>query len=103
MDLSFSVYKMTGAFPPCELYGLSSQMRRAAVSMASNIAEGAGRGSDAEFSHFLDIARGSSFELETQLIIASQLEYLDKEKTEIMKNEIVEIQKMITGLKQTLK
>ena len=104
MELSFSIYKITENFPAYELYGLLSQMRRAAVSVASNIAEGAGRESDAEFSHFLDIARGSSFELETQLIIANKLNYTDhQEETDILKKEIIEIQRMISGLKQTIK
>jgi four helix bundle protein len=71
--LTTYIYEMTTAFPKSEIYGLTSQLRRAAVSIASNIAEGAGRGGKAEFRHFLTTARGSNCELLTQLIIASNL------------------------------
>ncbi len=101
-DVATMVYKTTREFPKSELYGIVSQMRRAAVSISSNIAEGAGRGSTAEFSHFIDIARGSSFELETQLLIAGRLGYIDERQTSLLKNEIIEIEKMLSGLKRTL-
>ena len=70
-------YQITRQFPKEELFGLTAQMRRCAVSMASNIAEGAGRGTNAQFGHFLDIAIGSTFELETQMIIVKNLGYID--------------------------
>ena len=73
MELVEDVYRLTAAFPGAELYGLTSQMRRAAVSVPSNIAEGAARGSDADFIRFLQIARGSLSELETQCQIAQRL------------------------------
>ena len=73
MQLVTEVYRVTGGFPDTEKFGLVSQMRRAAVSLPSNIAEGAGRGTDKEFSRFLQIARGSLFELETQIEIATRL------------------------------
>lgn len=76
MNLTVEVYKNTASFPKHELYGLTQQMRRAAVSIPSNIAEGKGHYSDKEFSRFLLHARGSLLELQTQLIIASQLQYL---------------------------
>jgi four helix bundle protein len=79
MKLTAEVYRGTISFPRHELYGLSSQMRRAAVSVPSNIAEGKGHRSDKEFSHFLYHARGSLLELETQLLIAEELQYLSRE------------------------
>jgi four helix bundle protein len=71
------VYRCTSAFPRDELYGLTLQMRRCAISVPSNIAEGAGRGGSKEFLHYLAIARGSLSELETQVVIAKELGYLD--------------------------
>jgi four helix bundle protein len=79
MALTAEVYKSTASFPKHELYGLSQQIRRAAVSVPSNIAEGKGHYSDKEFSRFLFHARGSLLELQTQLLIAEQLQYLSKE------------------------
>jgi four helix bundle protein len=73
IDLSVTIYKFTSHFPGSELYGLTSQLRRAAVSVASNIAEGYGRASKGEFRQFIGIARGSVLELQTQLEIAKQL------------------------------
>jgi len=76
MDLTIEIYRGTSAFPRHELYGLGQQMRRAAVSVPSNIAEGKGHRSDRELAHFLFHARGSLFELRTQVMIAQQLQYL---------------------------
>jgi four helix bundle protein len=76
MDLTVEVYRATGDFPKHEIYGLASQMRRAAVSVPSNIAEGKGHRSDPEFVRFLLHARGSLLELQTQLLIARRLQYL---------------------------
>jgi len=77
MDLVSNIYKITESFPNKELYGLTNQIRRAAVSVPSNIAEGAARSSKKEFIQFLYIALGSLSELETQIIIANRLEYLN--------------------------
>ncbi len=79
MKLTAEIYRDTVEFPRHELYGLSSQMRRAAVSVPSNIAEGKGHRSDKEFLHFLFHARGSLLELQTQLLIAEELQYLSRE------------------------
>ncbi len=79
MKLTTEIYRDTAKFPKHEVYGLSQQMRRAAVSVPSNIAEGKGHRSDREFSHFLLHARGSLLELQTQLLIAEELQYLTKE------------------------
>ena len=73
------VYQLVKTFPQEELYALSSQLKRASVSIPSNIAEGYGRNTDKSFSYFLDIARGSLFEIETQLIIANELQFLSNE------------------------
>jgi len=82
VDLTVKIYEATNTFPKHELYGLTSQMRRAAVSVPSNIAEGKGHRSDAEFARFLFHARGSLLALRTQVLIARRLEYLSAEKTE---------------------
>jgi len=82
MDLTLEIYRVTSGFPKHEAYGLMSQMRRAAVSVPSNIAEGKGHRSDPEFVRFLFHARGSLLELQTQLLIARRLKYLSEEKAD---------------------
>jgi four helix bundle protein len=82
MNLTVEIYRVTGGFPKHETYGLASQMRRAAVSVPSNIAEGKGHHSDPEFVRFLLHARGSLLELQTQLLIARRLQYLSEEKAD---------------------
>jgi len=96
MDIASDIHKMSLDFPKNEVYGLTSQMNRAAVSMPSNIAEGSNR-SDIHFKHFLNISLGSSFELQTQLLIAYQNNYLTEERTAEIENKIIEFQKMIAG------
>src|SRR4051812_21214849 len=81
MRLTVGIYKATGSFPRHEVYGLSQQMRRAAVSVPSNIAEGKGQHTDRAFCGFLFHARGALLELQTQLMIAQELEYLSKDET----------------------
>lgn len=98
MNLVLLVYRCTQGFPKQELYGLTSQMRRAAVSVASNIAEGKGRYSRKELSHFLYQARGSLLELETQSIIAVELEYLDESTGRELASASQEVGKILNGL-----
>lgn len=96
MEITSDIHKIGLTFPKSEVYGLISQMNRAAVSMPSNIAEGSNRG-NIHFKHFLNISLGSSFELQTQLIIANQNEYINNEKMIEIENKIIEFQKMTTG------
>lgn len=102
IDLAVDVYKATSTFPTDERFGLTSQSRRAAVSIPSNIAEGAGRNSPKEFNNFLGISNGSCYELETQLIIANKLELLNNEILDALLLQIDESQKMTYGFQQML-
>ena len=101
MDLVSDIYKITESFPNKELYGLTNQIRRAAVSVPSNIAEGAARNSKKEFIQFLYIALGSLSELETQIIIANRLEYLNN--LDILLEDLKFVEKLINGLIYYLK
>ena len=98
MKLTSDIYKETKLFPQSELYALCSQMQRAATSIPSNIAEGSGRLTDKDLAHFLSMALGSSYELETELLIAYEAQYLSQEKCELLHQQIVEIQKMLSAL-----
>lgn len=98
IELATGLYSLTKSFPKEEKYGLVSQMRRAAVSISSNIAEGAGRNSDNEFRHFLNVAFGSCSELETQLIISHKLNYLSQQNFTELNSQLIEVQKMIFSL-----
>lgn len=102
VDLSVEIYNISDKFPPKELYLLTSQIRRCATSIPSNIAEGAGRNSEKDFNHFLGIALGPSYELETQLIISNKLNYLDDNILNSEIEQLNEIQKMIYGLQKSL-
>jgi len=99
MDLVVSTYKLSSHFPAAEKFGLTSQMRRAAVSVPSNIAEGAARNSTKEYIRFLYISLGSLSELETQFLISKRLEYIN----DILEESIIEIRKMLLGLIKNLK
>jgi four helix bundle protein len=103
VDLSVMIYKITSTFPSDEKFGLVSQLRRACVSIASNIAEGSSRNSNKELAHFLSIAIGSSYEVETQLIIANKLEYINDEKLNEVLNQLTEIQKMTFAFSKRIK
>jgi len=100
IQLVTRIYEITRNFPDEEKFGLTSQMRRSAISIPSNIAEGCGRKGDKELIQFLYTSLGSASELETQVIIAGNLKYL--EKTEGLLNEIADIKKMILGLRRYL-
>ena len=102
MAMVAAVYKATRGFPKEELYGLASQVRRAAVSVPSNIAEGQGRKSTAEFLHHLSIAYGSLMEVETQLLIADNLDYLDEGTVERLLDHAGEVGRLINGLSNSL-
>lgn len=103
VKLATEIYKITSDFPTEEKYGLISQMRKCAVSIPSNIAEGAGRSSDKEYRRFLDIAYGSAYELETQIFISFNLDFIEKESFQVLTKEIDEIQKMIFSFSKQLK
>ena len=98
IEFVVDIYSCTRAFPREEIYGLASQLRRAAVSVPSNIAEGKGRRTDREFLLFLHHARGSVFEVETQLTIAGRLGYITKAEVERLGNSVGEIARMLNGL-----
>ena len=98
MDLVEMVYRATKLFPKEELYGLTSQVRKAAVSVPSNIAEGQGRGSSKVFHHFLSIANGSLLEVETQVTIAQRLGYIDHDQVQPILALSNEITRIIYGL-----
>ncbi len=103
MDLAVLVYKLTEKLPKQEMFALADQMRRAAVSIPSNVAEGQSRISDKEFRHFLMIARGSGAELETQLLLCVRLEYLTREEVIPAYKLTQEIQKMLSSLADKVK
>ena len=94
-ELSRAVYQLTASFPREELYGLTSQLRRAAVSIMSNIAEGHGRGTRAQLVHFLCIARGSSFEVQSQLILAADLGYGNAEQIALCDDLAAQVGRML--------
>jgi len=98
IDLVVECYSLTATFPRSELYGLSSQLQRAVVSIPSNIAEGAGRGFTREYIRHVGIARGSLFEAETQIIIAQRLGYATVEQIRPLLELVAEVGRMIHGL-----
>jgi four helix bundle protein len=102
MKLAADVYRGTEIFPRHEIYGLTQQMRRAAVSIPSNIAEGKGHRSNREFSHFLFHARGSLLELQTQLMIASELGYLSGESLRKLLDSADRVGRALSGLINSL-
>lgn len=102
MDMVAEVYKATEGFPREEIYGLTSQIRRAAVSVPSNIAEGQGRKSTNEFLHHLSIARGSLMEVETQLLLAARLSYLKPTDVAPFMERTSEIGRLLNGLYNSL-
>jgi len=103
VDISLQVYSITKEFPKDELYCLTSQVRRAAISIPSNIAEGHARKSQKEFRRFLNIAKGSLAELETQVIIANELGYLDQDNTNKLLLLADQLSRMLSGLINSLR
>ena len=96
--LTLGAYKATSAYPSSELYGLTSQTRRASASIAANIAEGCGRGSDADFARFLQIAMGSASEVEYFVLLARDLGFLPQEPFTKLTDDVTEVKRTLTGL-----
>jgi len=103
MDLVETIYLLTKTFPKEEMYGLTSQIRRAAVSIPANIAEGNGRQSRNEYIRFLSIANGSLKELETHILIAERLNFLTKEKSEQLQNQVQSVGRLLLLLRKSLR
>ena len=102
MDFVKEIYLVTEKFPSSELYGLTSQMRRAVVSIPSNLAEGAARKGSKEFKQFLNIAQGSISELDTQIELALLLGFIDKKNHSELMDKLTQISKMLYGLSRSL-
>lgn len=102
IDLVEKTYQITGKFPKAEIFGLSSQMRRAAISIPSNIAEGRRRGSRKDFKNFLTIAFGSGSELETQFVIAKRLNYINNQNSNNSEELLDEVMKMLNKMISSL-
>jgi len=98
MEMTVSIYRLTRSFPPDELYGLTSQMRRAAVSVASNIAEGRGRITEGEFRQFLGLAQGSNCEIQTQILVAGRLGMGEPKTLDEAQSLSIEVGKMLSSL-----
>lgn len=102
-ELTMQVYRVTAEFPKQEMYGLVSQMRRCAVSVGSNIAEGKGRRGDTEFGRFIQIASGSLTELEYQLLLSRDLKYLPEDEYQGINGKLAEVSRMLLSLQQKVK
>jgi len=102
ISLAVDMYKISGQFPEVEKYGLTQQVRRASISVSSNIAEGAGRNNKGEFNHFLGIAVASACEVESQLIVSAKLGFIDLKKYDQELDRIDKVQKMIYKLQKSL-
>lgn len=103
VDLALDVYNLTNSFPKKEEFILTNQIKRSVVSISSNIAEGSGKSGKKDFLRYLDIARGSAFELESQLHVANELGYINKDELNTTEKKVKDIQKMINGFKKHLK
>ncbi len=101
-ELALAIYRATATFPREELYGLTSQIRRASMSIPTNIAEGCGRSTDSEFARFLQIAMGSTFETEYELLLSLDLGFLAEEEYSQLDSATQEIKRMIIALYKTL-
>jgi four helix bundle protein len=103
IELAKEIYQIASYLPEDEKFGLASQIKRCAISIPSNIAEGAGRNSNNEFVHFMSIANGSAYELQTQLILLGELKMITEEKLFLILERVKEIQKMNYGFQNALK
>ena len=103
VEYATKIYKITADMPYFEKKGLCDQLQRAAVSISSNIAEGSARTSDSEFAHFLDIALGSAYEVETQLLISKNVGYIDINIYNQLLDELISIEKQLTGLVNSIR
>ena len=97
-DFTMDVYKVTEDFPRSEMYGLTSQIRRAAASIPTNIAEGCGRNTDKDFARFLEIASGSASETDYQLLLSKDLKFIDAEHYKSLYEQLTEVRKMLSSL-----
>ena len=102
-QLALAIYKITKEFPKEELYGLTSQIRRASMSIPTNIAEGCGKYTDADFARFLQIAMGSASETEYQLLLSHDLGFLNSEQYSVLNADITEVKRMLASLLRTLR
>ncbi len=102
-EMTLETYRLTSTFPKEEMYGLTSQVRRAAASIGANIAEGCGRRSDGEMCRFLQIARGSASEAEYHFLLARDLHFLHEKDFEMLTREADELQRMLTGLMRSVR
>ena len=103
VEYATKIYKITSDMPYFEKKGLCDQLQRAAVSISSNVAEGSARTSDSEFAHFLDIAHGSAYEVETQLLISKNVGYIDINIYNQLLDELISIEKQLTGLVNSIR
>lgn len=97
------IYEITSSFPDTEKFGITNQLRRASISVPSNIAEGCSRKSNKDFSRFLEIAIGSIYEIETQLLISNDLKFIPSDRLEMLLHDLNSILKMTSKFKSTLK
>ncbi|HUF00096.1 MAG TPA: four helix bundle protein [Anaerolineales bacterium] len=102
-QLALAIYKATKEFPKEELYGLTSQIRRSSMSIPTNIAEGCGRFTDADFARFLQMAMGSASETEYQLILTRDLEFLPKDSYEKLHTDVEQVKRMLASLLKTIR
>ncbi|MBR1491270.1 MAG: four helix bundle protein [Bacteroidaceae bacterium] len=103
VEYSSMIYQQTDKMPWFEKKGLCDQLQRATVSIGSNIAEGSAKPSNVEFAHYLDTALGSAYEVETQLLIANKVGYIENEKYNELHNRIIDIEKQLAGLIRSLR
>ncbi len=101
-ELVKNAYQITNSFPKAEVFGLTSQIRRSAVSIPANIAEGCGRNTNSDLNRFLDIAEGSAFELETLIILSTDLNMINEDSSVVFLSKIDEVQRMIFSFKKQL-